>query len=175
MAVARVLFAIDLVGLTEDLPGDAIVITGRVLRRVGVHLRAVDRDHPDLDHPGPCAQPEHAAEEVGDRVLVALAKPGDGGVIGDLVGRDHPKRDVFYAGPLDAPRRALPARVRVHQQRDHHRRIVRRPPVTIGPIGVIERRELELFNTCQDEPRKVILRQPIAQARRHQQDLLTLA
>lgn len=55
VAVARVLLTVDLVGLTEDLPSDAIVITSGVLGGVGVHLRAVDRDHPNLDHPRPRA------------------------------------------------------------------------------------------------------------------------
>jgi hypothetical protein len=77
-----------------------------------MHLRAVDRDHPDLDHPRPRAQPKHAAKQVGDRVLVALAEPRDRGMIGHLVGRDHPTRNVLDTRPLDPPRRALPARVR---------------------------------------------------------------
>jgi hypothetical protein len=99
-----------------------------------MHLRAVDRDHPDLDHPGPCAQPKDAAKQVGDRVLVTLAKPRDRRVIGHLVGRDHPKRDVLHTCPLDAARRALSTHVRIPQQRDHHRRIVRRAALTIRAI-----------------------------------------
>ena len=134
VAVTRVLFAVDLIGLAEDLPSDAVVVTRRVLGGVGVHLRAVDRDHADLDHPGPRAQPENTAEEVRDRVLVTLAKPRDRRVIGHLVRRDHPKRDVLHTRPLDPPRRALPTRIRVHQQRDHHRRIMRRATVTIRAI-----------------------------------------
>jgi hypothetical protein len=65
---------------------------------------------------------------------MTLAKPRDRGVIGHLVGGDHPKRDVLNARPLDAPRRALPTRIRVQQQRDHHRRIVGRSAVTIRAI-----------------------------------------
>jgi len=99
-----------------------------------MHLRAVDRDHPNLDHPGLSAQSEHAAEELRDRVLVALAKARDRRVIGHLIGRDHPNRDILHTGPLDAARRALPARIRVHQQRDHHRGIMRGATVTIRTI-----------------------------------------
>jgi hypothetical protein len=63
----------------------------------------------------------------------------------------------------------------IHQQRDHHRRIVRRAPVTIRAIRVVERVQIQLLDRRQNEPRKVILRQPVTQAQRHQQDLLTLA
>ena len=42
-------------------------------------------------------------DDLDDRVLVTLTKPCDGGVIGHLVGRDHPKRDVLHTGPLDPP------------------------------------------------------------------------
>jgi hypothetical protein len=43
-----------------------------------------------------------------------------------------PERDVLETAALDHPRGALPARVGVDQQRDHHRRIVRRPAVSVG-------------------------------------------
>jgi hypothetical protein len=38
-----------------------------------VHLRPVDRDHPDLDQAGLGAQRQHLAEQVGQRDLVTLA------------------------------------------------------------------------------------------------------
>jgi hypothetical protein len=44
-----------------------------VLGRVGVHLGAVDRDHPDLDQPRLGAKDEHLAEQRPERSLVALA------------------------------------------------------------------------------------------------------
>jgi hypothetical protein len=106
---------------------------------------------------------------------VTLAEPGDRRVIRHLVCCDHAERDVLHARPFDPPRRALPARVVVQQQGDHHPGIVRRAPVTIRPIRAIECAEIKLLDRGQDEPREMILRQPVAQARRHQQDLLTLA
>ena len=132
--MTRVLFAVDLIGLAEDLTRDAIVFASACWEALACIFVPSIAITPNLDHPGPGAQPEHPAEEVRDRVLVALAKPRDRGVIGDLVGRDHPKRDVLHTRPLDAPRRALPTRVRVHQQRHHHHRIMRRTTVTIRAI-----------------------------------------
>ena len=87
--------------------GDLLVVARRVLRRVRVHLRAVDRDHPNADQPGLRAERQHLAEQVGQRRLVALAEARDRRVIGPLVRADHAERDVLHAAPLDPPRRAL--------------------------------------------------------------------
>ena len=56
-----------------------------MVRGVGVHLGAVDRDQPDLDKPGLLAQREHLGEEIGKRFLVADAKARDRRVIGSLL------------------------------------------------------------------------------------------
>ena len=68
----------------------------------------------------------------------------------------------------------LPTRVGVEQKRDHHRRVVRCAPVTIGPVGGIERRQLHLLDGRHHEPREVIVGQPLPHARRQQQFLLTV-
>jgi hypothetical protein len=47
--------------------------------------------------------------------------------------------------------------------------------VTIRAICGVKRRKIELLDTRQNEPRQVILRQPVAQARRHQQLLVAVA
>ena len=80
-AVLLVLLAVDGVGLGEDLLGDLLVVAVGVMRRVGMHLRAVDRDHPNLDHPGLRAQPEDAAKQPRDRRLMTLPEPRDRRVI----------------------------------------------------------------------------------------------
>ena len=113
---------------------------GRALRGVGVHLRPVDRDHPDPDKAGLRAQHSTSPNRSASASCVALAKPRDRRVIGRLVGRDHPVGDVLHARALDRARGALPPRIRVEQQRDHHRRIERRPPMTVLAIGGVERR-----------------------------------
>jgi hypothetical protein len=62
----------------------------------------------------------------------------------------------------------------VKQQRDHHRRIVRRPPVPIGPIAGVERRQIKLRHSIDHEPREVVFGQPLTQARRQQQLLVAI-
>jgi hypothetical protein len=140
-----------------------------------MNLRAIDRDHADAHQPGIRAHPQHLPEQLTQRALVADTEARDRGVIWHLVGRDHPERDVLAAPSLDPPRRALADRVRIHDQRHHHRRIVRRPAVPIGAIGGKERGQIELGEHLDHKPREVILGQPLAQARRQQQLLLAIA
>ena len=174
LAVALVLCAIDGVSLGQDLSRDLLVVTRGVLGRVGVHLRAIDRDHPDLDQPGLRAQRQHRPEQARERALVPDPEARDRRVIGHPVRGDHPKRDVVLAVALDPPRRALPDRVRVQQQRHHHRRLVRRTTPPISAIRGVERSQIDLADGVDDTPRQVVLRQPLAQARRQQQLLLAI-
>ena len=68
--------------LLDDLARELLVVEVRVARRVGLQLRAVDRDHADLRQPAARAQRQHLAEQPRDRVLVALDKPRERRVIG---------------------------------------------------------------------------------------------
>jgi hypothetical protein len=63
----------------------------------------------------------------------------------------------------------------IQQQRDHHRRIMRRPTMAILPVITVERVEIKLTDGLQHEPRQMVLRQPLLQARRQQQLLITIA
>ena len=174
LAVALVFCAIDGIGLGQNLRRDLLIAARRIPRRVGMDLRPVDRDHPDLDQPGLRAQRQHLPEQVRERVLVTDPEARDRRVIGDPVGGNHPERDVVLAVALDPPRRALPDRVGVQQQRHHHRRLVRRATPPVSAIGAIKRGQIELAHGIDHTPRQVILRQPLTQARRQQQHLLAI-
>ena len=173
-AEALVLRGVDSRRVLENLGRDLLVVARRVMRRVCVHLRAINGEHADIDQPRLRAEREHLAKQPGERRLVALTEARDGRVIRRLVHADHARRDVLHAAPLDPPRRPLPDRIGVEQQRHHHRRIVRRPTMTIRPIGGIERRQVELAHSVDHEPREMPFRQPFPQARRQQQLLLTI-
>ena len=69
--VELILAPVDLGCLAQDCSRDLAEVTVGVHRRVGRHLRAVDRDHPDRRQPDPRTQPEHAREHLAERVLVA--------------------------------------------------------------------------------------------------------
>jgi hypothetical protein len=75
-------------------------------------LGPINRDHVGVDQTGLRTQRQHLTEHVGQRVLMALPKPGDGSVVGHLMRRDHAEGDVFLARALDRPRRPDPARIR---------------------------------------------------------------
>ena len=145
-----------------------------MLRGVRVQLRAVDSQHRHADQTGVRAERQHVAEQAGQRRLVTLAKARDRAVIRPLVRGDHPERHIVDTGPLDHPRRTPPHGIRVKQQRHHHRRIVRRPPVPVLPVSRIERRQVHLRHGVDHKPRQMAVRQPLAQARRQQQLLLTV-
>jgi hypothetical protein len=164
-----------LAGLLDDLPRELLVVEVAVMRGVRVNLRPVDRDHPDLHETGLLAQHEHRAEQLGQRVLVAGTEPCDRRVIGLLLSGDHAVGDILHALALDPPRRAFSPRVGVEQKRDHHRGLKRRPTPAVCAVGAIERREIHLLHRCQQEPRKMALRQPIPRVRGHQKRLLLVA
>src|SRR3712207_8438450 len=54
-----------------------------------------------------------------------------------------PYTTLFRSAPLDRPRRPHPDRVRVDEQPDHHRRIVRRAAPTIVAVTRVKRRSEE--------------------------------
>jgi hypothetical protein len=90
------------------------------------------------------------------------------------IGRQHPIRNVLTTLTLDPTRRPIPARVRVEQQRDHHRRLIRRPSLPVVSIRAIKRAQIHLLHRAQNRPRQMILRQPIPQRRRQQQHLISI-
>ena len=175
VAETLVLFGVDGVGVLEDLARDLLVIAGGVMRRVGLDLGAVDGDHADADQPRLGAQPQHLAEQLRQRVLVALAKARDRRVIRRAVGADHARGDILDAATLDPPRRALPDRVAVKQQRHHHRRLVRRAGPAHPADSRVERRQIKPLDGVDHKPRQMPGRQPLAQARRQQQHLIAVA
>jgi hypothetical protein len=65
-----------------------------------------------------------------------------------------------------------PGRVRPAQQRNQHRRVMRRPAMTIGAVVGVERAQIQLLDRAQDAPHEVILRDPIQQRWRHQELLI---
>ena len=177
VAKLLVLGGVDLVGLGQD-PLDLLadLLVGPVGRqaRVGGDLGAVHGDRPDPHHPGLGAHRQDLHEQPGKPRRVALAKPVDRGVVRRPVGRDHPKRHVLLAAPLDLPRGALPDHVRVKQQRDHHPRIVRRPTAAVPAVLTVERGQIKLLDDIKQIPGQMPRRQPLTHTGRHQEVLIAI-
>jgi hypothetical protein len=106
---------------------------------------------------------------------MAHPKPCDRRVIRTLVDSDHTESDILTQAPLNSARGALPYGIGVKQKRDHHLRIERSAPPTISAIRVIDSEQIDLLDRIQHEPRQVVFRQPLTQAGRQQQLLLTIA
>ncbi len=174
VAVELVLGRVDGLGFFEDLARESLVVDVRVAARVARQLRPVDRDHADRHQTLLRAQRKHLAEQVGDGVLVALDEPRDRRVIGPLLGRQDAEGDVFLTRPLDHARGPEPARVRIEQQRHHHRRVIGRPAPSVLTVGDIEPVEIHLADGVDDEPREVPFRQPLSDIGRHQKRLLSI-
>jgi hypothetical protein len=172
---ALILLGVDGRGVFEDLPRDLLVAARGALRRIRVELRAVDGDHSDANQAGLAAERQHLTEQLGQRSLVALTEARDRRVIGPLVGADNARGNGLDAAPLDPPRRPLADRVAVEQQRDHHRRIVRRPALTVVAVERVERPQIERRDGVDDKPHEVPVGQPLTQARRQQQLLIAVA
>jgi hypothetical protein len=112
---ALVLVGIDRLGRIEDFAGKALIVDGRLTAGVGRDLAAVHRDDVDADQTGLRTQTEHAAEDLGQRVLVTPHKPGQRRVVGLLLRRQDAIRDVLDTRALDRPRRPDAPRVRVQK------------------------------------------------------------
>ena len=174
IAIQLVLLAIDSIGLAHDLPSDLPVVKVREPACVRLDLGAIQRDHPDPHQPRLRAQPQHITKQLRQRHLMPLAELGDRRMIRHTVSRDHPAGHILNTRPLDPPRRPVPPRIAIHQQRHHHPRVIRRAPVTIASIHAIQRVQIHLRDRIENRPHQVILRQPLLQRRRQQQHLIPI-
>jgi hypothetical protein len=116
LAVELILGRVDGLGLLKDLARDLLVVEVLIATGVGIDLGPVDRDQLDARQPRLRAQAQDLTEQAGQRMLVTLDEPRDGGVVGLLLGGDHPISDVLLARALDRPRGPHPTRVGVEHQ-----------------------------------------------------------
>ena len=155
--------------LFGDLPELVVACPAGVTRQP----RAIDRHHPRLHQPALITQPQHLTKQVSQRALVTHNEAGDRGMVRHRVAGNHPIGHVLATVTFDRPRGAHVGRERVQHQRHHHRRLVRRPTVTVRPIGGIERPKVHVLHGVDHKPRQVIRRKPIPHVQRQQKPLLT--
>jgi len=96
-------------------------------------------------------------------------------VIGGLVGGDEADRDVFDQADLDLARRSRARGIGVDQKRHHHLGVVGGATPAIGSAPRVERGQIEHVDHLDDEAGEVTLGEPLVDARRHQESLLSVA
>jgi hypothetical protein len=96
---------------------------------------------------------------------VADPEPGDGHVVGRLVGGQDPEGDVLVQAALDLPGGAHPDRVGVQQHAEQDLGVVGGVAVPVITVGPVEGLEVELVDHVEDEPGEVAFGEPVAQVR----------
>ena len=156
--------SIGRLGFGQD-GGDVLVDRlGRAVRRqrrIGRHLRAVQRDHAQASQPSGSAQLEHLDEQHLHPLGVPSPEPRDHAVIRHVLADDHAEARVPPAQPLDLAAGAMAVGVGVDQHRQHHRRRKRRLAGTSRPGLRFEHRQVHLLDRIEHEVHQVGLRQPI--------------
>jgi hypothetical protein len=173
-----ILALVGLGGLPEDL-GDlglklgvgAVGLVGGVAGQLG----AIQRDRADLDHASGSAQLQRGDQEAGQRLLVAGAEPGDGDVVGGLVGGQDAEGDVLLAAAFDLAGGAHPQAVAIQQHAEQGLGVVGGVAVPVVAVLPVERVEVELVCDVEDEPGEVALGEPVAQVRGQEEGLVAVA
>jgi hypothetical protein len=123
------------------------------------------------------AEPQHLGEQLFHGSPVGLTEPGDGGVVGHPVGRDHPECNVLTAEPLDPAAVDHLVEVGEAQQRQHHGGLEGCPAPSVGAVPGVEAPQLRAhrLDRFDEEPDRVALRQPVDDARRQHEVLIPVA
>jgi hypothetical protein len=106
---------------------------------------------------------------------VADPEPGDGDMVGRLVGGQHSKGDVLDAAAFDLAGGAHPDAVGVQQYAQHEFGVVGGAAVAVVAVGPVERGAVELVDDVEDAPGEMVLGEPVAQVRRQQEGLVAVA
>lgn len=103
---------------------------------------------------------------------MALAKVGNGVMIGMLIGGEHPKGNPIVGGLFDLSRTRPAYSVRIEQQADHHPGIERRLAALVVIVATADRTKIQLADNIYDKIDQMILRQLLFHIRGQQEQLV---
>src|ERR1022692_3374695 len=131
---------------------------------------------PELDQSRLVAQPQSLREQLRQALQMRLPKAGDRIVIGVLVRRQVPERYVFIGRSFDLPRTHHSPAVAV-QQHPHHQRggVGRHSSSILTSVDRYDLGQVQFVGDLGEEPRQMILRQPVLQRRREKEHLVQVA
>ncbi len=155
--IGRLGFAQDRRDLLVDRLGRAV----RRQRRIGRHLRAVQRDHAQAPQTGGPTQPQHRDEHHLHPFGVASAEARDHAVVRHVVPDDHPEAHIAPAQSLHLAAGAMAIGVGVDQHRQHHGRREWRLPGPSRPILGFEARQVHLLDRIEHQVDEVAFGQPV--------------
>ena len=94
-----------------------------VARRIGLDLRAVNGNRPELDQSAFLRQLHHLHKQVRQFLQVKGAKVAKRAMRRIVARREDPERDIFMQLPGQLARREHAGRIAVHEHLHHHRRM----------------------------------------------------
>jgi hypothetical protein len=95
-------------------------------------------------------------------------------VVEELVRTHDPESDVLDEPALDASRRTFPDAVGVDEHREHQGRVVGSTAAAVLAVLGIERRKVELGHHVEHEEGEVVLREPVSDRGRQQEQLIAI-
>ena len=156
--------------LRRQLPGVQVREPGRVPG----HRGPVDRRAVPFDRARGGQQPQHLHEQPLHLGPVPAQELRDRPVAGHRPAADHPAAQVIDARVADLPRGPDPLEIAVEHQRQHHRRVIRRLPLPVGPVRRGEPRQVQLAGHREHLPGQVVRRQPGPDVGRQQAALVRI-
>ena len=142
--------------------------------RVPGHRGPVHRHAVPFDRARGGQQPQHLHEQPLHLGPVPPDELRDRPVAGPDPAADHPAAQVIDARVADLARGPDPLEKAVEQQRHHHRRVIRRLPLPVGPVRRGEPGQVQLPGHRDHLPGQVIRRQPGADVGRQQAPLIRI-
>jgi transposase len=104
-----------------------------------------------------------------DNCCVSTCENSAGATASRMIARgQHPECNVFHQPALDPARTEHSHAVPVQQHLRHHQRVVRRLATLLVPIDRVHPRKIQIVRHITDKVSQMVLRQPIAQARRQE-------
>jgi len=136
-----------------------------VLGGVGLDLAAVQSHVAQFDQSCLPAEAKDLGEQTGQGREMALAKRGDGVVVGVLITGQHPVGDLFVGGSLQPAGRGLALGISVDEELHEHGRVISRAAAKlVFLVGAHDGRKIQGVDHVGDEEGQVIRGEPLLEA-----------
>jgi len=150
----------------------AIISHRAVLRAIGIKLRPVNADNPDLHQLQLLGQKQNLQETLANRREVLAPKGRNRIMVGMVVGGHEAHPDIPVRRALDPAARENPVGIAVNQKRQHHSRVILRR--ARAAMVHLEGAHPDALDRLDHEVRQIILRDPVPKIGRKQKRLVPI-